>query len=81
MWIFKMFVGVKLFTEVVHYQLESTLTCVETHTPIFLLIRAGAQGQEVLGVEAQEILDQSQTTSWEGQLSRDDGFYWVGRGG
>lgn len=35
---------------------------------IFLLIRAGAQGQEVLGVEAQEVLDQSrQTTSWEGQ--------------
>lgn len=35
---------------------------------IFLLIRAGAQGQEVLGVEAQEVLDQGlQTTSWEGQ--------------
>lgn len=37
-------------------------------TVIFLLIRAGARGQEVLGVEAQEVLDQGrQLTSWEGQ--------------
>lgn len=34
-----------------------------------LFIWAGALGQEVLGVEAQEALDPShQTTSWEGQL-------------
>lgn len=38
------------------------------HTLIFLLIGAGAQGQEVLGVEAQEALDQSRpATSWEGR--------------
>lgn len=30
-------------------------------TVIFLLIRAGARGQEVLGVEAQEVLDQGQS--------------------
>lgn len=39
------------------------------HMLIFLLIRAGAQWQEALGVEAKETLDLSrQATSWEGQL-------------
>lgn len=60
------------FTEVVDHWLDSTLANTQsaTHTHIFLLIRAGAQGQEVLG-EAQEVLDHSrQTTSWEGQPRR-----------
>lgn len=45
------------------------------HTLIFLLIRAGAQGQEVLGVEAQEALDQSRrATSWEGRSEGGGGW-------
>lgn len=56
--------------------MDNKLICVkekkklsQPQTLIFLLIRAGAQGQEVLGVETQEVLDQSrQTTSREGQL-------------